>query len=166
MKLVFVRMTAIVAAAVRSGKGDDPSVSPKAWHHRPMRRLPVAIAALALLAGCGDDDEAEPRIPGTPDPEHAREVARNPYALTCADIARQPLHSESQHLVINAEFALARDPSLRELVPKLTMNRVGRSVYYGLTEECKGRHPSFRPARPAIAGVLSGKYRAARNRPG
>lgn len=131
-----------------------------------MRRLPVAIAALALAGGCGDGGDAEPRVPGTPDPEHAREVARNPYALTCADIARQPLHSESQHLVINAEFALARKPALREQVRRLTLNRVGRSVYYGLTEECKGRHPSFRPARRAIAGVRSGRYRAARNRPG
>jgi hypothetical protein len=131
-----------------------------------MRPVCVAIAALALTAGCGGDGGGERRIPGTPDPEHAREVARDPYALTCADIARQPLHSESQHLVIDAEFALARVPELRALRRRLTLNRVGRSVYYGLTEECKGRRPSFEPARRAVAGVRSGRYRAARNRPG
>jgi hypothetical protein len=68
--------------------------------------------------------------------------------------------------VIQAEFALAQVPELRKVVAKETLNRTGRSVYYGLTEECKGRRPSFEPAEAAVAGVLSGEYRAARNRPG
>ena len=59
------------------------------------------------------------------------------------DLARQPLHPESQKLVIRAEFALAQEPALRPLVRRLTLNRVGRSVYYGLTEEFKGREPSW-----------------------
>jgi hypothetical protein len=68
--------------------------------------------------------------------------------------------------VIRAEFALARDPVLRDVVRRLTLNRAGRSVYYGLTEVCKGRRPAFRPGRLAVQGVLAAKYRAARNRPG
>ena len=47
-------------------------------------------------------------------------------------------------------------PELRELVEKLTLNRAGRSVYYGLVEECKGGPGSFKPAEAAVAGVLSG----------
>ena len=47
------------------------------------------------------------RIPGTPDPAHAREVERDPYALTCGDLARQPEHTESQKLVIRAELSQA-----------------------------------------------------------
>jgi hypothetical protein len=124
----------------------------------------AAVAAGALLAGCGDDDP--PRVEGAPDREHAREVARDPYLVTCGDIARQPLHPESQKLVIRAEFALAQDPRLREVVAKETLNRTGRSVYFALTEICKGRRPSFEPARLAVEGVRSGEYRAARNRPG
>ena len=103
---------------------------------------------------------------GTPDPAHAREVDRNPYALTCGDLARQPLHPESQKLVIRAEFSLAREPSLRSVVAKETLNRTGRSVYFALTEICKTRRPSFQPAHLAVKAVRKGKYLAARDRPG
>ena len=126
--------------------------------------LVVAVTAVtAATVGCGTEER---RPPGVPDPEHAAEVARNPYALTCGDLARQPLHPESQKLVIRAEFALAREPVLRKRVAEMTLNRTGRSIYYALTEICKRRDPSFKPARLAVEAVRQGKYRAARNRPG
>lgn len=127
-------------------------------------RLGLLVAVLALAVGCGDQEPV--RISGTPEPSHAREVESNPYALTCRDLARQPLHMESERLVIHAEFALAREPALRKVVAKETLNRTGRSVYYALTEICKGRDPSFRPGKMAVQAVRRGKYRAARNRPG
>jgi len=117
------------------------------------------------VAGCGGDDEPR-RVPGTPDPEHAAEVARDPYKITCGDLRRQPLHHESQKLVIRAEFALAQVPELERIRAKETLNRTGRSVYFALTEICKGRRPSFEPARLAVAAVRRGEYLAARNRPG
>jgi hypothetical protein len=146
-------------------------VFPRACSSLPdVRRTVIPVlAAFFALAGCGDDDSDDvgQRIErGEPDPEHVREVARNPYLVTCADLAAQPRSPEASRLVIKAEFALAQVPELREVVAKETLNRTGRSVYYGLTEECKGRPPSFEPAKLAVAGVLSGKYRAARNRPG
>jgi hypothetical protein len=126
--------------------------------------LALGLAAISVLAAsCGEDDER--RVLGALDPDHAREVERNPYAITCADLSRQK-HSDAARLVIHAEFALARDPVLRERVAQETLNRTGRSVYYALTEVCKGRHPSFKPARLAVEGVREGKYLAARNRPG
>ena len=130
-----------------------------------MHGLVVGLAAaLSVVAvGCG---EKERRVPGTPEPDHAREVARDPYALTCGDLARQWSHPESARLVIHAEFALAKDPTLRKRVAEQTLNRAGRSVYFALTEVCKGRDPSFKPARLAVEGVRSGRYRAARGRPG
>jgi hypothetical protein len=131
-----------------------------------VRRIAVVAALAIAVAGCGDETEEPARVPGTPDPDHAREVARNPYALTCGDLKRQPLHPESAKLVIRAEFALAHEPALRRLRHQLTLNRTGRSVYYGLTQVCKRRGASFRPGRLAIEGVLDGRYRAARNRPG
>jgi hypothetical protein len=130
--------------------------------------IPV-LAAFFALAGCWDDDQddvSQRLARGEPDPEHVREVARDAYKLTCADLAAQPKSPEASRLVIQAEFALAQVPELRKVVAKETLNRTGRSVYYGLVEECKGRPPSFEPAKLAVAGVLSGKYRAARNRPG
>ena len=127
--------------------------------------LVLVLGAVSVLAaGCGDDDE--PRVSGTPEPGHAKEVERNPYAVTCGDLARQPKHPESERLVIHAEFALAQDPVLRKLVAKQTLNRTGRSVYFAMTEICKGRDPSFKPGRLAVQGVLEGKYRAAKGRPG
>jgi hypothetical protein len=109
-----------------------------------------------VLAGCGE--EAEPRVAGTPDPDHAAEVDRNPYALTCGDIARQPEHTDSQKLVIRAEFALAREPALRKRVRAMTENRVGRSVYWAMTELCKGQDAAFTPGEQAVEAVRRGRY--------
>jgi hypothetical protein len=124
------------------------------------------LAALFAVAGCGGDEQEQRITRGEPDPEHVREVARDPYLVTCADLAAQPRSPEASRLVIQAEFALARDPALRRVVEVETLNRTGRSVYYALTEVCKGRRPSFEPARLAVEGVRQGRYRAARNRPG
>jgi hypothetical protein len=145
------------------------------WKTRPPMRLPslhgglgliLGLAVVSALAGgCGDDQEQR-RVSGTPDPGHAKEVERNPYAVTCGDLARQPKHPESERLVIHAEFALAQDPALRKVVAKQTLNRTGRSVYFAMSEICKGRDASFKPGRLAVEGVLEGKYRAGKGRPG
>jgi hypothetical protein len=124
----------------------------------------LLLLLVAVVLACGRDEGR--RVAGTPDPGHAREVARNPFAVTCNDLARQPLHPESQKLVIRAEFRLAREPSLRRVVARETLNRTGRSVYYAMTEICKTRRPSFEPAQLAVKAVRRGEYLAARNRPG
>jgi hypothetical protein len=113
----------------------------------------LAILALALAAGCGEEEP-----PGLPEAAHAREVARNPYAVTCGDLAKQPDSPEAQRLVIKAEFALAREPVLRQRAREMTLNRAGRSVYWALTEICKGRPASFEPARLAVEAVRQGRY--------
>jgi hypothetical protein len=119
-------------------------------------RSVVVVAALLVIAGCGEQEP--PRSAVVSDKEHHAEVARDPYALTCRDLARQPLNSVNQRLVINAEFALAKDPALRKRVAAMTENRVGRSVYWALTELCKGRPGSYEPAHAAIAAVKGGRY--------
>jgi hypothetical protein len=50
--------------------------------------------------------------------------------------------------VIRAEFTLAREPSHRKIRAKETINRTGRSVYYAMTEICKGRRASEKARRP------------------
>ena len=108
------------------------------------------------MAGCGGNEQ--PPVRYNPDPAHAAEVARNPYALTCGDIAEQSRSSTSQELVIEAEFALADAPVLRRRVKAMTENRVGRSIYWAMTELCKGQDPSFTPGRQAVEAVRQGKY--------
>jgi hypothetical protein len=135
---------------------------------KPSKSLSLLLLTAAFAAGCGDDDDQpeSERIAGTPDPAHAQKVENDPYEITCRDLARQTRHPESAKLVIRAEFALAQVPELRKVVARETLNRTGRSVYFGLTQVCKTKPPSFKPAKLAIAGVLDGKYLAARNRPG
>jgi hypothetical protein len=125
------------------------------------------MLAAVLSAGCGDDEPVR-EVNYLPDPRHAAAVDRDPFKLTCSDVRGRTTapSPESSKLVIRAEFALAQVPDLRRVVRRLTLNRTGRSVYYGLTEVCKGRPGSFRPARLAVDGVRTGLYRAARNRPG
>jgi len=124
----------------------------------------VALGLALALPACGGEEgpAPAPRL----DPEHARAVDRDPYLLTCGDLALQSTGQDAARLVIRAEFALAEAPELRERVKVLTRNRTGRSVYYALTEICKGRDASFRPAQLAVKAVREGRYVAAKNRPG
>jgi hypothetical protein len=118
----------------------------------------VVLVCLSAVTACREDEQRAQRVPGTPDPAHGREVERNPYAVTCGDLARQPQHMESQKLVIRAEFALAREPVLRKRVRAMTENRVGRSVYWAMTALCKDQDASFAPGEQAVEAVRRGNY--------
>ena len=121
-------------------------------------RPAVVFTLLSLtLAACGEKDEARV-VPATPDPGHAAAVDRDPYKLTCDDLARQPEHTDNQKLVIRAEFALAQERVLAKRVEAMTLNRAGRSVYWAMTEICKGKDPSYTPGREAVEAVRQGKY--------
>jgi hypothetical protein len=123
-------------------------------------RLLAALLLSFVLASCGGGEEAVERTqaPGLPEADHAAEVERNPYAVTCGDLARQPESPEAQKLVIRAEFALAHEPQLRRRVRAMTENRVGRSVYWALTEFCRGKDEAFRPGKLAVAAVRRGEF--------
>jgi hypothetical protein len=121
-----------------------------------VRALLVAGLLGALAAGCGEDDE--PPVRYTPEPGHAAAVERDPYRLTCGDIAAQSQSSTSQRLVIGVEYALADEPVLRRRVEAMTENRVGRSIYWAMTEACRGKDASFEPGRQAVEAVRQGKY--------
>jgi hypothetical protein len=111
---------------------------------------------VAVVAGCGEDEQQ--RVRYTPERDHAAEVERNPYALTCGDIASQSTSSTSQRLVIGVEYALADEPALRKRVKAMTENRVGRSLYWAMTEACKGKEPTFTPGEQAVEAVRQGHY--------
>jgi hypothetical protein len=83
-------------------------------------------AAAALAAGCGEKEETA--AGGIPDPEHASDIARNPYALTCGDLRRQS-HPEGTRLVIRVQAALTRERALRRRVAEQGFQRVNRGPY-------------------------------------
>jgi hypothetical protein len=109
-----------------------------------------------FVTGCGAGDE--PQVRYTPDPAHAAAVDRDPYELTCGDLRTQSRSETSQHLVIRAEFKLADEPVLRRRVREMTENRVGRSIYWAMTEICEGREATFQPGRMAVEAVRRGRY--------
>jgi hypothetical protein len=123
-------------------------------------RVAVGLVSLSILAAaCGEEQRrVEQSGPARPDSAHAREVTRNPYALTCGDIAMQSELTVNQKLVIGAQFALADAPVLRKRVREMTENRVGRSIYWAMTEACKSQDASFTPGAQAVAAVRQGRY--------
>ena len=110
----------------------------------------------ALATGCGEEERA---VSGAPDPDHARKVARNPYALACRDLRKQS-HPDGARVVIRAQTALVRERALRRRIAEQGSQRVNQSVYFALTEVCKGRDPSFRPSLQAVEGVRRVRYQA------
>jgi hypothetical protein len=119
-------------------------------------RLAIPILLVAVAVGCGEKEQTRARY--TPDANHAAEVERNPYALTCHDIATQSSSSTSQRMVIGVEYALADEPALRRRVSAMTENRVGRSIYWAMTAACRGKEPAFTPGEQAVEGVRQGNY--------
>jgi hypothetical protein len=55
-----------------------------------------------------------------------------------------------------ASRSSSRQPSSRPAAVRL---RVAQSIFYAVTEICKGKPPSYHPGKEAVAGVRSAKYR-------
>ena len=117
----------------------------------------LAVCA-ALAAGCGDDD---PDDAAAPQPKtqkislaqrHAL-LEKDPYALRCSDIDDKIASADISRRV---QYALADDAKIKGL------NRLqsSQSIYYAITELCKGRPAAYEPADHAIAAVRSGELRA------
>jgi hypothetical protein len=128
-----------------------------------MRRRHTLIAFMAcgvIAAGCGDDKSGADGTSGSKEKSGAVSVAerhahleRNPYDLRCADIRDKVASARMTRVV---QYALADDAKIRGL------NRLqaSQSIYYAITELCKSKPGSYRPAQDAIAGVRSGEFRA------
>ena len=124
-----------------------------------MSRCQTLIAFMAcgtIAAGCGDDDagsaskaQAKPVDPAA---RHAQ-LEKNPYDITCADIRDKIASADITRVV---QVALADDAK----VPDLNRLQASQSIFYAITELCKAKPDSYRPAKDAIAGVRSGEFRA------
>jgi hypothetical protein len=121
--------------------------------------LIAVMSCAALAAGCGDDNSGAEPDAGADKPtavsveERHAELEKNPYDVKCADI-RDKLTAAKVTRVV--QVALADDARIRGL------NRLqaSQSIYFAITELCKSKPDSYRPAKDAIAAVRSGELRA------
>lgn len=118
--------------------------------------LIALLAGAAIAAGCGGDDEpAATKARAKPvDPEVRRaQLDRDPYDLRCADIRDKVRSADISRRV---QVALANDAK----IPGMNQLQASQSIFFAITELCKGKPGSYRPAEDAVAGVRSGKYEA------
>ena len=112
----------------------------------------LALCA-ASAAGCGEDP-AEDRAAGTPPvtmAERQAQLDQDPYDLRCADLADKVA---SAGLTRRVQYALADDAG----IPGLNRLRASQSIFFAITELCKDKPGTYKPARPAISGVRSGDF--------
>jgi hypothetical protein len=120
-----------------------------------MRTFVTGLVLVAAIAtGCGEE-EAAVKAPDAVADLAARQAQldQNPYDLRCADLADKVA---SASMTRRVQYALADDAKL----PGLSRLRASQSIFFAITEVCKGQPASYKPARPAIAGVRNGEYLA------
>jgi hypothetical protein len=119
-----------------------------------MRTFLTGLTLVAAIAtGCGEDDGAAVKAPGPviDVAERQAQLEQDPYDLRCADLTDKVASARMTRMV---QYALADDAEIRGL----NRLRASQSIFFAITEVCKGKPGSYKPARPAIAGVRSGEY--------
>ena len=120
-------------------------------------RTPMILAGLVLCAavatGCGDAalEKQAAKEPAVTLAQREVQLDQDPYDLRCADLADKVA---SASMTRRVQYALADDAA----IPGLDRLRASQSIFYAITEVCKGKPGSYKPARPAISGVRSGEW--------
>jgi hypothetical protein len=115
--------------------------------------LAVLVVSAAVVAGCGEDASQgqAAKAPAVALAERAAQLEQNPYDLVCGDLADKVASASMTRV---AQFALADDAR----IPDMSRLRAAQSIFFAITEVCKGKPASYKPARPAIADVRSGEF--------
>ena len=116
-------------------------------------RLGTVLATAAMLAaGCGQDESPNAAVKEPP-LASAAALERDPHALSCGHVTDQLTWA---HETRRATVAIADGMRVRGL------NRLQKtqSLFYAMTELCKGRPASHQPVDSAIEAVRDGTYRA------
>jgi hypothetical protein len=115
----------------------------------------VALAASAALllgaCGAGDDQAQTKRKP--PKLASAQALEKDPYAIACGHVRDQERWASETR---RATVAIGD----REKIAGLNPLQATQSVFFAMTEVCKGRPASYEPAEVAVQGVRQGTYRA------
>ena len=120
-------------------------------------RTPTILAGLvvcaAVAAGCGEaaPEKQAAHAATVTIAERQAQLDQDPYDLRCADLADKVA---SARMTRRVQYALADDAS----IPGLDRLRASQSIFFAITEVCKGKPGSYRPARPAISAVRSGEF--------
>ena len=109
----------------------------------------LVVLVLVALAGCGEEERPTPRQTVE---QRIAEIDADPYDLTCGDQAK------SARVGKRAHFGMADDAQIEGL----SRLRAAQSIFYAITEICKGKAPSYRPGREAVEGVRNFTYRVRR----
>jgi hypothetical protein len=111
-----------------------------------------ARPVLRASGACGDSDEprAEPKAPKL---AAARAIDGDPYALACGHVRDQ---QKWARVTRRATVAIAD----HEKFAPLNRLQATQSLFYAMTELCKGRPASYEPAQAAVSAVQRGEYRA------
>ena len=120
--------------------------------------LVAVVLALSLVAGCGgddDDDTADEAATPTSTSTTSATVPEDkpPYEITCADLADP---AASADVTRRATVQLANQANIRDA----SVLQVSQSIFFAMTELCKGEAEDYKPARAAVAAVKRGEYRA------
>jgi hypothetical protein len=115
--------------------------------------LAVLALGAAVATGCGEEPAPEraAKAPAVTLAERQSQLDQDPYDLRCSDLADKVAAAGMTRRV---QYALADDAE----IPKLNRLRASQSIYFAITEVCKGKPGSYQPARPAIAAVRSGEF--------
>ena len=113
------------------------------------------VVSAAVAAGCGDDTppQAAAKEAAVTVAEREAQLEQNPYDLTCGDLADKVASARMTRVV---QYALADDAR----IPGMTRLRASQSIFFAITEICEDQPASYKPARPAIAGVRNGEFLA------
>ena len=111
------------------------------------------VVSAAVAAGCGSDasQQRAAKGPAVTLAEREAQLEQNPYDLACADLADKVA---SARMTRKAQYALADDAR----IPDMSRLRASQSIYFAVTEICQDKPASYKPARPAIAGVRNGEF--------
>ena len=111
------------------------------------------VVSAAVATGCG---EAAPEKQAAEQPsvtlaERQAQLDQDPYDLRCEDLADKV---SSASMTRRVQYALADDAA----IPGLNRLRASQSIFFAITELCKGETGSYKPARPAVSAVRSGEF--------
>ncbi len=111
------------------------------------------VVSAAVAAGCGENarQERAAKGPAVTLAEREAQLEQDPYDLACADLADKVA---SARMTRQVQFALADDARIPDMSPL----RASQSIFFAITEICKDKPASYKPARPAIAGVRRGEF--------